>query len=803
MSNVYCKIGSWILFLCWMAAASAAVPEYLVTGTSPSRLEIMAENELCGFYRQIYGRELQKIDEKEIDGKSVIFLGRTAFAEKHGIGPETFGQEEWLLRSVDDDLIICGGRPAGTLYGVYALLEALGTAFLAPDETALPEGKPDFPRFDERKAPAFVGRAIYDGIPNVLTRKGKIAQAASPEAAEAYRKWILRRRSNGRTHSIIQPYYVGRIYNLCHWPEWHTLSLYVSPKLFDTHPEYFAMDAQGKRVRPRSFTMRGDVCMSNPDVRKTALESLRKMIRKNRAEKPEDEWSVVYDVTRLDDTPAFCQCPECRKIAAYDGSDTGLLVDFSNYLAREIRKEYPDIIIRIQGHETHGRKRPNKIIPEKNILFRLCDTFSSRDPFRPIETAAVPEVLDYFDKWTAFGTPHVKMLWDYWNLGGSYFNPPRVETVFDAIRPDFKYFLRHGINALFIEAGFDHVSPQNFMMLNYFAASRLMVNPEEDPEKLADVFIRHYYGAEAAPVVRKYFDLIREGVRKDPQKPTSASVGQWRYATPRFLLDLYRDFTEAAAKAKEPRHAARIRYELITPIWSILINWHGCEKIFTESGITKKQLIDECRNYAHAHIRRFESEHPEKGDAAFEAKFRKAIFVPLRPEKFKGIPDKDFRMAVFSDFFAPKSLNSAIVDDPDSIQGKALKSANRAPAAHGIDKVMPGKYKFRTTGFYMSSGGKRRGLVLKEVPQDEKYHWFHIPGKITLDVKSNFWGHGWGINARTNHWYLLTYGDPADNTWDEIWFSAKFTGPAYVPGSKKENAIWVDMVVLTRSGKKE
>ena len=49
---------------------------------------------------------------------------------------------------------------------------------------------------------------------------------------------------------------------------------------------------------------------------------------------------------------------------------------------------------------------------------------------------------------------------------------------------------------------------------------------------------------------------------------------------------------------------------------------------------------------------------------------------------------------------------------------------------------------------------------------------------------------------------MLTDGTAADNTWDEVWFSAKFTGPSYVPGSKKDDAIWVDMVVLTRKGRK-
>ena len=45
----------------------------------------------------------------------------------------------------------------------------------------------------------------------------------------------------------------------------------------------------------------------------------------------------------------------------------------------------------------------------------------------------------------------------------------------------------------------------------------------------------------------------------------------------------------------------------------------------------------------------------------------------------------------------------------------------------------------------------------------------------------------------------MTYGDDKDNTWEQIWFRAKFTGPAYVKGSTKENAIYIDTVVAVRS----
>ena len=789
---------TFLLLLSAAAAFSAVIPRYLVVGENPSRLEKRAQSELQLFWQKIYGKKLIAISGAQSGNKSVIYLGRTAFAQKNNIQCSKLGEEEWVLKTVGDDLIIAGGRPAGTLYGVYQLLEKLGVEFFSFDETFIPRPGKSFPVFNEKRRPAFVGRVIYDSIPQILQRtRNKNSVWASPEVIEDYKLWLLRRRINGSTSKTIPPYYVGRIYNLCHWPEWHTMSHYVNPKLFDTHPEYFALDANGKRVRPRSFTMRGDVCMSNPEVRKVALASLRKMIQKDRSRRGPDEWSIVYDVTRLDDTPAFCQCANCRKISAYDGSDTGLYVDFANYIAREIRKEYPDVIIRIQGHATHGRKLPKKIIPEKNILFRLCDTFSTRDPFRPIEKVQNPEAINYFRDWTKFGTPNVKMCWDYWNLGGSYFKPPRVESIFDTIQPDFKYFLRHGINALFIEAGLDAYKPQNFMMLNYYVAGKLFVDPDLDPEKLARHFMQHYYGKEWKTLYT-YFKKIREGVARDPQKPSTSHVAEWQYATPEFLFALYTDLKKAAAKTTDPRQKQRITSELIAPIWAVLVRWPNYEKKFTSSGVSRKTLLKECKNFVKKHIRRFACEKPQKGDAQFAAEFKLVEELPVIPEELRHVPNFNIRVAHYGSFHVPKSLHCSVVKDPDSIQGFAVKSANTNPSAHGVNKIMPGKHRFRTTAFHMASNKKRISLVLKKVPQDEKYHWYRIPGKIVLDTKSNFWGHGWGINARTNHWYTLTYGDLKDNTWEQIWFSAKFTGPAYVKGSKKENAVYVDTVIALR-----
>ena len=43
--------------------------------------------------------------------------------KQNGIDCEKLGEEEWVIRTVGDDLILTGGRPRGTMYAVYEFLE--------------------------------------------------------------------------------------------------------------------------------------------------------------------------------------------------------------------------------------------------------------------------------------------------------------------------------------------------------------------------------------------------------------------------------------------------------------------------------------------------------------------------------------------------------------------------------------------------------------------------------------------------------------------------------------------------------
>ena len=766
----------------------------------PGKLEKMAAEDLRQFLSEMSGAKFAAVPESKAGRGPAIYVGRTRFAEAGGIRSEQLDKEEWLIRPSGGNLIVTGGFPAGSFYAAWRILNRLGCWSLSYDQTAVPKHrKLTLPlSTEDRGKPGIAGRMIYDNIPGRMKAFG-----APKELLTDYALHRLRAGINGRHSPREFSYYSGDLFNFSHFPSSHTLCLYIDPdEYFKTHPEYFAMNAEGKRFRPKTKYSRGCICMTNPDVRKITVEKLRSMIRRDRANLPKENWPVCYDISILDVSPEMCLCPACRAVTEKHGK-SGLLLSYVNYAAENIRKEYPEIMIRTLAYSA-AADLPKGIRPEKNVFIQIADQFPKSDAFRPLNSDFNRASRDYLLGWNRI-TRNLGV-WDYLNLGGVYFNPPRVETVADAIIGDVRFFRDHGFRLMFVEAGYDIISPQNFIELHYFLESALMMDPDRNAEELIDIFFSHYYGP-CAPAIRRFFDQVRAGVRATPVRKTILTAANWPYFTPEFALNHYRAIKAASEKLPpDSKYRLRARKELIPLVWAVLVKRIAFEPHFKVNGLDMDALKTECETLVMENlIRNLRYTRLQQPKKDFQKKFaRIRVSVPV-PAKFRKLPPESIRVLGWPQAFAPKHLDAAIVADPESESGKALKSFRPDPAQHGWNGLFvyrPGN-RFYATRFTMGNVGRPDPLRLrvKDFPADEKYRWYKMPGVIDLQERSCFWGHGWAVQFDTTPLYVLSDGVADNNCW-ECWFHAKFTGPAYVPGSKKENAIWVDYVVMTRPGLK-
>ena len=115
----------------------------IVTGENAIPSEIFAAEELSNILQKISSAKFQIISENNLDNVSAkrIYVGWTQFAEKQGYNLSAFSTDEWLISTQDDQLLICGGRPRGTLYAAYEFLAELGYKYFDYYNEIIPQKK--------------------------------------------------------------------------------------------------------------------------------------------------------------------------------------------------------------------------------------------------------------------------------------------------------------------------------------------------------------------------------------------------------------------------------------------------------------------------------------------------------------------------------------------------------------------------------------------------------------------------------------------------------------------------------------
>ena len=101
---------------------------------------------------------------------------------------------------------------------------------------------------------------------------------------------------------------------------------------FALHPEWFSMDASGKRVD----TMQ--LCFSNKELRKAFVKRVLERCRRVGGE-------GILTVGANDVPRAFCLCPECKKLAKKYETPAGPYWDFLPELCEAVAAAYPNIRI--------------------------------------------------------------------------------------------------------------------------------------------------------------------------------------------------------------------------------------------------------------------------------------------------------------------------------------------------------------------------------------------------------------------------------------------------------------------------
>ncbi len=355
--------------------------------------------------------------------------------------------------------ILSGGRK-GAIYGVVDLLEKqFGCRKYSPTVEVVPKYKDLVVKtFVELQNPVNNFRVVYGEMTKDMD----------------YRDWE-------RT-SVIEEVFADGYYV-------HTFNRLVpSDKYFAAHPEYFCFTG-GKR-------MRDQLCLSNPDVFSLVVAKLKEEMAKQPDKKL---WSVSQN-----DNFSYCQCDECKKIIAEEGSPAGPIIRFVNKVAAQ----FPDKTISTLAYQ-FSRQAPGITKPADNVQIMLCTIELNRS--KPIETD--PTSKSFLKDIVDWGKISKNIyIWDYTVNFSHHVTPfPNLHV----LQPNIQFFVKNGAHQHFQQTNTS--AGHEFSELKGYILARLLWNPEVNVDSVKNDFLTGYYGAGGVAIGR-YIDRLQSEILKTGER---------------------------------------------------------------------------------------------------------------------------------------------------------------------------------------------------------------------------------------------------------------------------------------------
>lgn len=480
--------------------------------------EKRAARELQRFLEEMSGAKLPVVTDDKPSKGNMILVGESTALGRLGVRVPfaNLGNEGFVIQTSGKHLIIAGGKPRGTLYGVYTFLDKLGCRWFTREVSRIPKRRTiEVAELAETHKPAFENR--------------------EPFFTEAWDKdWAARNRTNG-DHTELDESTGGK---LKYYPFVHSFYELLPPdKYFAEHPEYYSL-IDGKRRRER-----GQLCLTNPEVLRIATSQVEKWIE----DRPD---TTIFSVSQ-NDYEGWCECDKCRREEEEEGGEhSGPVLRFVNAVAQEIGKRHPDKLIDTLAY-WYTENPPLKARPAPNVRIRLCPigicvahSFASCP-----RSAYFRKNLEAWSKIT-----NQLYIWHY-NTNFSHYLLPFPD--FDELAADVPLYKRHGVVGLFMQGAYAKGGGGEQSELRAYVLARQLWDPSVDVSKTVDEFLEGVYGAAAAKPMREYFELLHRQVRPP------AGRHLWIFNVPdysiAFLPQAQRLFDRAEALASDDAARRRIR----------------------------------------------------------------------------------------------------------------------------------------------------------------------------------------------------------------------------------------------------
>ena len=425
----------------------------------------------------------------------------------------TLTNDGYLLYRDKKSLYISGKTDRGTRQGVICFLtDYLGCRFFVKDcEVMLPDAAREIPEFL---------RFTYNPTFDFRCSFYKLA-LADPEYDKLHKLNPIRYARGMRVHTF---------YDLAEMPGTREENIGVQP------------------------------CLCDENVYRTVLGNVRKWL----LEEPD---ATVISVSQNDsyEHQLGCHCEKCAALNARYGTEGGALFAFVNRIAREIKPEFPNVLIETLAYR-YSVTPPQGMTFEDNVLVQLCVMDACYN--HRIDDQTCPQnyrFAEFFENWAKVCS-HLSV-WDY-HVDFAFYQTifPNYSILYDHIT----YYAAHNVVSVFNEGNFNSFCGQ-FEELRSYICSELMWNPHMNREAytaMIDEFCRCFYG-DGWAYIRTFMEQTESIAKGDGKRHFSL------YASPDSILpydaeqcdDLLALFEKALAAAQTPAQKKHVRKASIQALY--------------------------------------------------------------------------------------------------------------------------------------------------------------------------------------------------------------------------------------------
>lgn len=463
----------------------------IVCPSSAAPSEKYAATEFQRLFKEMAGQELPLV---EVAGplSGAIFIGPEAVAASgQAAEHREFDEETLRIGVATNALCIDGGRPRGTLYGVYEFFEELcGARFLTFDHTYFP--------------PDAMQRTIPVGV-RVVKPQFAFRWSYYGETSR-YPDFAARLRINTVSDD---PGLGGRTgYRLVS----HNVAYLVPPaKWGKEHPEYFALVNGQRKLEEGGGGPQ--LCMSNPELINVVVDAVREEINKNPTARN-------INIAQMDNE-SYCTCSNCAAIDAREESHAGATLALVNAVAERIEKTHSGVLLSTYAYQ-YTRKPPKHLKPRQNVMIQLCSIECC--DFHAIDDEACPLNRPFcadLAGWKKIA-PRV-FIWHYNTNFKGYLLPfPNLRGIGRSVA----YFANNHGQGVFMQAAGNGFATELSDLRNYVMA-RCLWKPGRDSWREAEEFCRRHYAESAEPILaylKWYHDLVDRSGAHPTCFPTECSL---------------------------------------------------------------------------------------------------------------------------------------------------------------------------------------------------------------------------------------------------------------------------------------